>query len=99
MTGWLSVPPADEVRVKLAPEIGPVLFLTITVRFDTLADLRVAGLAVSVELGGGMITPKAESCACFAPKRNRRSDTAGEDETGRPPNLRHKQAPLTISSE
>jgi hypothetical protein len=43
----------------LAPEIGPVLFLTVTVRFDALADLRIAGLAVSVELSGGMIIPKA----------------------------------------
>jgi len=59
MTGWLSVPPADEVRVRLAPVIGPVLFLTVTVRFDTLADLRIAGLAVSVALSGGMIIPKA----------------------------------------
>jgi len=59
INGWPNVPPAEEVRARLAPEIGPVLFLTVTVRFDTLADLRIAGLAVSVELNGGMIIPKA----------------------------------------
>jgi hypothetical protein len=57
--GWLNVPPADELKVRLAPEIGPVLFLTVTVTFDTLADLIKAGLAPMVALNGGMIIPKA----------------------------------------
>ena len=82
----------------MAPEVGPVLFLTITVRFDTLADLRVAGLAVSVELSGGMITPKAYTFASLAPKKTRLSATAGEDETCPPTNLLHKNAPVTIFS-
>ncbi len=59
ITGRLNVPPADEVKVRLAPEIGPVLFLTVTVRFDIMADLRITGLAVSVAFNGGVITPTA----------------------------------------
>ena len=59
ITGWMNVPPAEEVSVRFAPEMGPVLFLTVIVRFDTLADLRIAGLALIVALSGGMMIPKA----------------------------------------
>jgi len=59
IAGSPNVPPAEEVKFRLAPENGPVLFLTVTVRFDTMTDLRITGLAVSVALNGGMIIPKA----------------------------------------
>jgi hypothetical protein len=59
MTGKLKVPPAEEARVRLAPETGPVLFLTVMVRFETIADLKTTGLAPSVTVSGGMTVPSA----------------------------------------
>jgi hypothetical protein len=59
MTGRLKVPPAEEVRVRLAPETGPVLFLTVMVRFETIADLKTTGLAPNVTVSGGTMIPSA----------------------------------------
>jgi hypothetical protein len=59
MIGELKVPPAEEARVRLAPETGPVLFLTVMVRFETIADLKTTGLAPNVTVSGGMTIPSA----------------------------------------